>query len=100
MTGPFVITAPPALGIDTSGPFGDELRAATALHDAVTVNLEGVDFIDAYGLNALIGGHRTARIHDCDFTVICTRPDVLKLFKLTTMDRLLDVRPSLEACDG
>ena len=96
----FVVTAPRSLDQNTAGPFRAELRAAVSHHETVAVDLEAVEFMDSYGLGALVGALHVARYHDCEMTVVCTREPILRIFRLTTMDKVLDVRPTLEACYG
>lgn len=95
---PAVIAAPKVLDVHTSLDFGDRLVAAVAEHDVLAVDLEAVEVIDTYGLLALVEAGKAAREHGRELIVVCTREHILRLFRVTTMDKLLDVRDSLEAC--
>jgi anti-sigma B factor antagonist len=98
MADPVVIAAPKSLDARAYTKFRQDLHEAVSRHSHVVVDLEGVEFMDADGLTILVGAHRAARAHDTTLTVICTLEPVLRLFRVTTMDKLLDVRPTLEEC--
>jgi anti-sigma B factor antagonist len=95
---PVVFAAPESLDAITSGRVRPELHAAVERCDWVAVDLGATRFMDMTGLGLLVGTLRRARAHDCRLTVICDRELILRMFRLTGMDRVLDVRPSLPAC--
>lgn len=95
-----VVTAPKSLDARAYTEFRQRLHDAVSCHDRAVVDLEAAEFMDADGLTILVGAHRVARAHDCELIVVCTSEPILRLFRVTTMDRLLDIRPSLEECNA
>lgn len=63
----------------------------------IAVDVEGVDFCDSTGLGVFIGMLRRLREVDGSLVIVCDRPQMLKIFQLTGLDRVLDIRPSLAA---
>lgn len=63
----------------------------------VIIDLGGVDFIDSTGLGALIGGLKRVRGLDGDLRLVCSEPRILKVFDITGLDKVFDIRPDVEA---
>lgn len=57
----------------------------------VLVDLEAVDFIDSSGLGVLVGGLRRAKERSGTIRLVCTRDNVLKIFRITGLDRVFPV---------
>lgn len=57
----------------------------------VLVDLEGVDFIDSSGLGVLVGGLRRAKENSGTIRLVCTRENVLKIFRITGLDRVFPI---------
>lgn len=72
----------------------NRLREAIGRHASVAVDLEGTTYIDSAGLAVIIGARKRARTHGCEFYVICTREAILRLFRITSLDTVLDIRSS------
>jgi anti-anti-sigma regulatory factor len=68
--------------------------APAAAH--LVIDLNQVTFIDAAGLNALIAAANRAATHGTSLHVVCARPQILKLFRLTGLDRRLPPAPTLD----
>jgi anti-anti-sigma factor len=62
------------------------LRAALDAYDLVVVDLSGVTFMDAQGLNALLAAHRDAR---GTLRVVDASPQSARLLRLTGIDHVL-----------
>jgi len=62
----------------------------------VVMDLSATEFLDSTALGALIGGRRRAYAAGGSFTVVCSRPQLLKLFEATKLDLVFSVLPSLE----
>ncbi|MDP2182626.1 MAG: STAS domain-containing protein [Actinomycetota bacterium] len=61
----------------------------------VLVDLEGVGFIDSSGLGVLVGGLRRAKEKSGTVRLVCTRENVLKIFRITGLDRVFPIFASV-----
>lgn len=61
------------------------------------LDLSETEFLDSTALGALIGGRRRAYAAGGSFAVVCDNPQLLKLFRITKLDVVFAVHPSLEA---
>ena len=68
-------------------------RAASSRH--LVIDLDQVTFIDSAGLSALVGAANRTAAHGGSLHVVCARPKILKLFRLTGLDRRLPPAPTL-----
>jgi anti-sigma B factor antagonist len=69
-----------------------------ALADAgghLVVDLNRVRFIDAAGLGALAGAARRATARGASLRVVCTRPHIRRLFRITGLDQAVLLADSL-----
>lgn len=57
----------------------------------VIVDMEKVGFIDSSGLGVLVGALRRARERDGVVRVVCTRDNILKIFRITGLDKVFPV---------
>ncbi|NTU72398.1 MAG: STAS domain-containing protein [Coriobacteriia bacterium] len=57
----------------------------------VVVDLEGVSFIDSSGLGVLVSILRRARERDGAVRIVCTRDNILKIFRITGLDKVFPV---------
>lgn len=57
----------------------------------VVVNLEGVGFIDSSGLGVLVSALRRARERDGVVRLVCTRDNILKIFRITGLDKVFPI---------
>ena len=64
---------------------------------AVVVDLGRVDFMDSTGLGVLVGAWRKARAAGVGFGVVCGKESLLKIFKITALDQVLPLYPSIDA---
>ena len=67
----------------------DELLAQGE-HNFV-IDLGGVDFIDSSGLAAFVRLFKRVRIGEGDVKLCCIRPEILKIFELTRLNRVFDI---------
>ena len=58
----------------------------------VIVDLSLVEFLDSSGLGALVGAHRYAHENGAALQVRAAQPNVAKVFKITGVDRIFDLR--------
>jgi len=59
----------------------------------IIVDLEGVGFIDSSGLGVLVGGLRRAKERGGAIRLVCTRDNVLKIFRITGLDKVFAIFP-------
>jgi anti-sigma B factor antagonist len=57
----------------------------------VIVDLEGVAFIDSSGLGVLVSALRRARERDGSVRIVCSRDSVLKIFRITGLDKVFPI---------
>jgi anti-sigma B factor antagonist len=69
--------------------FADEAKS-------VVIDLTDVGFLDSSGLGAIAAARNEAGKHDAQLAVVCSNPNVLKLFRITGMDRVLTIHASLD----
>ncbi|HIC92873.1 MAG TPA: anti-sigma factor antagonist [Anaerolineae bacterium] len=67
----------------------DELLAEGE-HNFV-IDLTGVDFIDSSGLAAFVRLFKRVRIGEGDVKLCGLRPEILKIFELTRLNRVFDI---------
>jgi anti-sigma B factor antagonist len=56
-----------------------------------------VDFIESTGLGALIGGRRRAHALKGSLVLVCTEEQMLKIFRITGLDKVFTIHDSVEA---
>ena len=67
------------------------LRAIESGCTNIVVDLEAVSFIDSSGLGVLVGALRRVREHDGAVRIVCTRENILKIFRITGLDKVFPV---------
>jgi anti-sigma B factor antagonist len=68
-------------------------RAVEGHPELVMVHLDEVSFLDSTGLGILVGAWKAQRAADRELELVCSRPEPLKLLRLTGLDRVLTVHP-------
>ena len=63
----------------------------------LVVDLLRVDFIESTGLGALIGGRRRAHALRGSLVLVCTADQMLKVFRITGLDKVFTIHDSVEA---
>jgi anti-sigma B factor antagonist len=63
----------------------------------VLVDLDGVEFLDSFGLGVLVGALRRARAHDAAFVLACSRARLLHLLEVSRLSEIIRVVPDAEA---
>lgn len=58
---------------------------------SIIVDLEQVAFIDSSGLGVLVGALRRAREKGGAVRLVCTREGVLKIFRITGLDKVFPI---------
>jgi anti-sigma B factor antagonist len=59
--------------------------------ERVVVLLDGVTFMDSTGLGVLVGAHKAQRAGGGSLELVCTQPRLLRILRLTGLDRVLTV---------
>jgi anti-sigma B factor antagonist len=57
----------------------------------VVVDLTSTTFIDSTTLGVLVGGLRRLRSADGQLSIVCSDPNITKIFEITGLDRVFDV---------
>ncbi|MDZ4168927.1 MAG: STAS domain-containing protein [Coriobacteriia bacterium] len=57
----------------------------------VVIDLDQVGFIDSSGLGVLVSGLRRAREKDGVVRIVCSRDNVLKIFRITGLDKVFPI---------
>jgi anti-sigma B factor antagonist len=78
-----VATAPRLRQVLTELQYGGVVRLA--------IDLDGVEFLDSFGLGVIVGAVRRARAHDGEVALVCSRARLLHLFELAGLDRILRI---------
>ncbi len=75
--------------------------AAAVDEDAelVLVHLDEVTFLDSTGLGVLVGAWKAQRAAGRRLELVCSRPEPLKLLRLTGLDRVITVHPGTPHAD-
>ncbi|MDO8963763.1 MAG: STAS domain-containing protein [Coriobacteriia bacterium] len=61
----------------------------------VVVDMDKVAFIDSSGLGVLVGALRRAREDGGDLRIVCARDNVLKIFRITGLDKVFPMFATL-----
>ena len=66
----------------------------------VVVDLSSTTFIDSTTLGVLVGGVKRLRPAGGSLTLVCTDPNICKIFEITGLDRVFTIHPTREAAIG
>ena len=64
------------------------------------VDLTHVEFLDSTGLGVLVGGMKRLRGIGGDFALVCDQEKLLKIFRITGLDRVFTLHSSVEAASA
>lgn len=62
----------------------------------LVADLSRVDFLDSTGLGVLVGALKRLRMAGGDMSLVCDREKLLKIFRITALDRVFALHPTLE----
>lgn len=62
----------------------------------VVVDLSGVSYIDSSGIASLVEAYQTARKQGTPFLLCAVSPAALRVMQLARLDKVFDIRPSLD----
>jgi anti-sigma B factor antagonist len=91
-----IVTPAGEIDISTVPQLRERLFELTASRRPLVADLDQVSFIDSAGLSALVGAANRTAAHGGSLRVVCARPKILKLFRLTGLDRRLPPAPTLD----
>jgi anti-sigma B factor antagonist len=95
------VTVAGEIDIATAARLRERLFELAAGGGPLVADLDQVRFIDSAGLGALVGAAKRATAHGGSLHVVCARPKVRQLFRLTGLDRRLPPARTLdEALDA
>lgn len=57
----------------------------------IVLNMEGVGFVDSSGLGVLVSALRRARERDGGVRIVCTKENILKIFRITGLDKVFPI---------
>lgn len=60
-------------------------------HYNLIINLEGVRYIDSTGLGVLIGALKKVREHNGSISLICSNPQIKKIFNITGLVKIFGI---------
>jgi anti-sigma B factor antagonist len=66
-------------------------------HYSLVINLENVRYIDSTGLGVLIGGLKRVREHSGTVHLVCTNPQIKKIFDITGLAKIFGIYDSEQA---
>jgi anti-sigma B factor antagonist len=62
----------------------------------LVVNLDKVGFLDSAGLGVLVGGLRRVRAHDGSLDLVCTREQILNIFRITGLTKVFGIYQTVD----
>jgi anti-sigma B factor antagonist len=62
----------------------------------LVIDLSGLQFIDSTGLGTIVGGLRRVKERNGSFSIVATRNDFLKILKITGLDTIIPIFPTVE----
>ncbi len=66
----------------------------------LVVDLDAVGFIDSSGLGVLVSGLRRVKEQSGSMRIICTREGILKIFRITGLDKVFPIFASAAEAEG
>lgn len=72
----------------------NDLVVAGDVH--LVLDLTGVSFLDSTGIGALIGTRRRVHAFQGSLTLVCPHETILKIFTITGLEKVFDIRPTLD----
>jgi anti-sigma B factor antagonist len=64
------------------------------------ISLERVGFMDSSGLSVLVSAMKAQRRAGAELAIACVHEQILKIFTVTGLDRVLPIHPSVDAVVG
>jgi anti-sigma B factor antagonist len=64
------------------------------------IDMEGVEFLDSTGLGVLVGGLKRVRAHGGGIDLVCTQGKILRIFRITGLNKVFSIYDSVAAALG
>jgi anti-sigma B factor antagonist len=91
-----IVTAAGEIDIATVTRLQERLVELAANGRPLVADLDRVHFIDSAGLGGLIGAAKRAAAYGGSLHVVCARPQIRQLFRLTGLDRRIPLARTLD----
>ncbi|MCQ2149778.1 MAG: STAS domain-containing protein [Bacteroidales bacterium] len=79
------------LDTETSPELGEKVESLTEASSLV-LDFSLVEYMSSAGLRQVLAAHKKAKVLGAAFSVINVGPTVMSIFKMTNIDRKIDVR--------
>lgn len=66
----------------------------------IVIDLDALGFIDSSGLGVLVSGLRRVKEHGGTLRLVCTNEAILKIFRITGLDKVFPLFSTLEEARG
>lgn len=76
--------------------FRDRIMVLLDVDPMLVIDLTGLAFIDSTGLGVLVAGRNRALERGGAVSFVCTQDRVLKLLRITGLDSVFDVHPTVD----
>lgn len=97
-TGGTVVTVGGEIDVYTAPLLRDALdQQITPVRSRLVVDLDAVDFLDSTGLGVLVGRLKLVRNQSGTMPIVCTKERILKVFRITGLDKVFTIVDSVEA---
>jgi anti-sigma B factor antagonist len=95
---PEIVCLPAEIDITNAADCGDELRAAIKPDIAVVIaDMTRTEFCDSQGMRQLVLAHDRAAEAGAELRLAIESPAVLRALRITGLDQLLRIYPSMQA---
>lgn len=91
-----IVTAAGEIDISTVTRLREPLFELAASGRPLVIDLDQVSFLDSAGLAVLVGTVKRATAHGGSLHVVCARPKICQLFRLTGLDSRLPPTRTLD----
>jgi anti-sigma B factor antagonist len=89
---PYVVELTGEIDVYTSPKVKDAIaELIDSGHYNLVINLEKVRYIDSTGLGVLIGGLKRVREHGGSVSLVCTNPQIRKIFDITGLVKIFGI---------
>lgn len=85
------------LDLGTAPRLSDQLETPAAGGGRLVLDLTGCGFIDSSGLRTLLGARAASDGAGGSLALVVSDPNLLRVFEVASLDRVLEIHPSLEA---
>lgn len=100
LDGDSVLSVSGEIDVYTSPQLKTALIEAAGDGGTVVVDMHKVGFIDSSGLGVLVGALRRVRENGGDLRIVCGQDSVVKIFRITGLDRVFPMFASVDEARG